>query len=215
MSKAMEKFYKKKLDDSQYHTELSIGNIKAPITVLLGPNGTGKSMSLRNFNMQLQFKSINFVTYSTSKDDIVQKGAPAFGSWDISKLACAFTSEGERMSSSFFDWANTTMLSQIMTNDKELWLLIDEADSGLSFDRLMETLLQIVSIVKMEHSKGRKIHAIFTCNSYEMAELLQSDLTDYIWVPTREHIKLGSYYKFKKRYIEYYDNVHKVVMNQE
>lgn len=214
MSKAMDKFYKKKLDDPQYYTELSLKNIKEPITVLLGPNGTGKSMSLRNISLQLQLKGINFVTYTTSKDDIVQKGAPAFGDWDVSKIACAFSSEGERMTSSFFDWANTTMLSQIMTNDKELWLLIDEADSGLSYDRLMEQMLQIVSIISMEHKKGRAIKLVCTVNSYEMAELMQSVITDYIWVPTKEHIKLGSYYKFKKRYIEYYDSVHKVVMEE-
>lgn len=214
MSKAMDEFYKKKIDDAQYYTELTMRNIKAPITVLLGPNGTGKSMSLRNINLQLQKKKINFVTYSTSKDDIVQKGAPAFGNWDVSKIAMAFSSEGERMASSFFDWANTTMLSQIMTNERELWLLIDEADSGLSFDRLMETLLQVVHIIQMEYDKGREIHAIFTCNSYEMAELMQSPITDFIWVPTKEHIKLGSYYKFKKRYLDYYDNVHKKFMEE-
>lgn len=215
MSKAMNKFYEKKLKDQQYYTELSINNIKAPITVLIGPNGTGKTMSLMNINRQLQLEKINFVTYSTSKDDIVQKGAPAFGSWDPYKLACAFTSEGERMTHSFFDWANTTMLSQIMTNDKELWLLIDEADSGLSFDRLMETIIQIVHIIVAEHEKGRKIHAIFTCNSYELFECLQSKYTDVIWVPTKQHVKIRSYYSFKKRYIDYYDNVHKKEMEEE
>lgn len=214
MNKLMKQFIDNKKENPQYYAEISIKNIKSPITVLLGPNGTGKSMSLRNINCQLQLKKINFIKYTTSKDDIVQKGAPAFGNWDVSKIACAFTSEGERMTSSFFDWANTTMLSQIMTNDKELWMLIDEMDSGLSFDRLMESLLQIVSILKMEVSRGRKIYAIFTCNSYEMAELLQSPITDYIWVPTKEHIKLGSYYKFKKKYIDYYDKVHKERNNE-
>lgn len=212
MNKLMKQFMDKKKEEPQYYKEVSIKNIKSPITVLLGPNGTGKSMSLRNINCQLQLKNINFIKYTTSKDDIVQKGAPPIGNWDISKIACAFTSEGERMTSSFFDWANTTMLSNIMTSEKELWMLIDEMDSGLSFDRLLESLLQIVNIIKMENERGRKLYAVFTCNSYEMAEALQSPITDYIWVPTKEHIKLGSYYKFKKRYIEYYDNVHKELM---
>lgn len=208
MNKQFKKFCeKKKADLFGYYSKLKLSNIKLPITVLLGPNGTGKSLSLLNLDKELQLRGINFVKYSTSRDDIVQKGAPAFGNWDPRKLACAFHSEGEKMIDSFFDWANTTMLSAIMTSNKPLYILVDEADSGLSFDRLMESILQIIHIIVMEVDKGRDIHLVITCNSYEMLECTRSKYTDFIWVPTKEHIKVSSYYNFKKRYIEYYDAV--------
>ena len=59
---------------------------------------------------------------------------------------------------------------------------------------------------KEENKRGRKIHLIVTANSYELAEVFKEEveLVAYIWVPTNEFILLGSYNKFKKRYMEYY-----------
>ena len=65
----------------------------------------------------------------------------------------------------------------------------------------------ILFIVKEETKRGRKIHLVITANSYELAEVFNNEevgLVAYIWVPTNDFILLGSYNKFKKRYIEYY-----------
>lgn len=208
----MNTFYKKKLKDSQFHTLIDLTDITKPITVLLGPNGTGKSQSLINLKYQLKKQDINYTEYSTSHDDIVQKGAPAFGSWDPWKLAQAFTSEGERMIASFFDWTNTDLLREILTNTKPLYILVDEADSGLSIDRLKESLEQIVQIITMEHErKHRDIHIIFTCNSYEMYKQLKTEnYTDFIWVPTKEHVNFNTFEDFEKPYLDFYNNVIKI-----
>lgn len=209
MNKQMKDFCEKKNSSYDYYSEITYKRIKSPITVLIGPNGTGKSMSLRGIKSYLKKNKIKYVSYSTSKDDIVSRGSSPFGSWDISKIACAFHSEGERMTDSFFDWANSDMLRGVL-EDKEcpLFVLIDEADSGLSIDRLHQTLEQIVYIAKTEHERGRDIHFIFTCNSYEMLECLQSDITDVIWVPTKQSVHIKSYEKFKKPYIEYFEVMH-------
>lgn len=208
MNKKMKRFCEKKREQFDYHTMLRLKNIKSPITLLMGPNGTGKSMSMKNIESECKEKKIKYVKYSTSNNDIVQKGAPAFGSWDPYKLACAFHSEGERMSDSFFDWANSDMLKAIL-EDKScpVCILVDEADSGLSWDRLFYTLRPIVHVIEQEHERGRDIHIIFTCNSYEMMQCLSSEYQDIIWVPTKEHIKIGSYYTYMKKYVEYYDEV--------
>lgn len=213
MNKKYQKFIDKKNEHWQHYSEISTKRIKKPITLLLGPNGTGKSMSLMSMNCKLQSDGINFIRYSTSRDDIVQKGAPAFGDWDVNKIAMAFSSEGERMSESFFDWMNTSMLSQVLTNDKPLWILVDEADSGLSIDRLVYTLSQFQFVVVSEVKRGRDIHAVLTCNSWEMLETFMSntvkDYVDIIWVPTKESIHPRNYKAFKKLYMEYFMKVHK------
>lgn len=211
MNKKYKTFINKKNENWQHYSEVTIKRINKPITILLGPNGTGKSMSLRGIEHSLNKSKINNIKYSTSKDDIVQKGAPAFGAWDISKIAMAFSSEGERMVSSFFDWVETDMLKQVLTNKEPLWLLVDEADSGLSIDRLIYTLTQFIFIIASEVDRGRDIHAVLTCNSWEMLECFMSDkakqYVDIIWVPTKESINLETYKDFKKMYVEYFNEI--------
>lgn len=209
MNKKYQQFMDKKEKDWQFYSEITTKRIKKPITVLLGPNGTGKSMSLRGLEYNLNKSKINNIKYSTSHDDIVQKGAPAFGDWDISKIAMAFSSEGERMVSSFFDWVNSDMLKSVLNNQEPLWVLVDEADSGLSIDRLMLTISQFLFVVISEVKKGRDIHAVLTCNSWEMLECLlvkgAKDYVDIIWVPSKESIHPKTYQDFKKLYHDYFD----------
>lgn len=209
MNKKYQQFMDKKEKDWQFYSEITTKRIKKPITVLLGPNGTGKSMSLKGLEYSLNKSKINNIKYSTSKDDIVQKGAPAFGDWDINKLAMAFSSEGERMVSSFFDWVNSDMLKSVLTNQEPLWVLVDEADSGLSIDRLMLTISQFLFVVISEVKKGRDIHSVLTCNSWEMLECLlvkgAKDYVDIIWVPSKESIHPKTYQDFKKLYHDYFD----------
>ena len=212
MNNKYKKFMDKKNEDWQHYSEITVKRIKKPITILLGPNGTGKSMSLRSIQNELVKSNTRYVVYSTSKDDIVQKGAPAFGDWDVSKLAMAFSSEGERMTSSFLDWSSHEMLKAIFEDQKSpLWVLVDEADSGLSIDRLLLTLSQFITVVTGEYDRGRDIHALLTCNSWVMLEifLLKSirHYVDVIWVPTKESILPSDYINFKGLYLEYFDEI--------
>lgn len=207
MNKKMHKFIENKKENWQHCTILKLKDIKSTITVLLGPNGTGKSLSLRYITDELDSKNINYIKYSTSRDDIVQKSSSPFGDWDVSKIAMAFSSEGERMVSSFFDWANSEMLREILTNNKPLYILVDEADSGLSWDRLAHSLPQILNVIIAEKTeRNRDIHLVITCNSYEMYEILNKYEIDTIWVPTKQHISPQSYKAFRKLYIEYLIN---------
>lgn len=201
----MSRFISNKKKDGEYHREISIKDLDAPITILMGPNGTGKSMSILNMVEEIKSqKDARYVRYSTSRDDIVTTGTGPFN-FDPSALAYAYASEGERMIGSFQKWANSKMLEKIMTNKDELYVIIDEADSGLSIDRLMQSLIPLKDIIKMELAKGRKLHFVFTANSYEMLEVLQSDITEIIWVPTKEKIEIDNYEEFKSLYTYYYD----------
>lgn len=204
MNKIMQQFCDMKKEHPDHYNEVTTRSCSSPITLLIGPNGTGKSMSLRHMKESLKRRKIDYVEYSTSKDDIVQKGSNPFTGFDPYKLACAFHSEGERMIDSFGEWADTVFVRAVLEHKRPLWVFIDEADSGLSIDRLWESLRQIVNIIGWEHfDKKREIHLVATCNSYEMLEVMRSKITDIIWVPTKQKIKVKSYESFKKRYMEY------------
>lgn len=208
MNKQMTKFCETKKKDPNHYTQINLSDLETPITVLLGPNGTGKSMSMRLMQDECKMHNIKYASYSTSRDDIVEKSASPFGNWDVYGIACAFHSEGERMVDSFYKWANETML-RVLLEDKEcpVYIFIDEADSGLSLDRIIQTIRPLVNIIKLD-SKHRDIHVVFTCNSFEMYQVLTSDITTFLWVPTKEQIHIDSYEDFAYRYLEYCEEMH-------
>ena len=207
MNKKMKEFCKKKRKKSDYYTQIKWYTLFNPISILLGPNGTGKSMSIRLMEEELsKYKDIKVVSYSTSQDDTVKKHTSPMD-FRPEALAAAFLSEGERMNNSFFIWIEDILLSAVLKEpSKELYIFIDEADSGLSIDKINEAFRDIIFIIKEEHRRGRKIHLVLTANSYELAEIFKDEyeIASYIWVPTDEYILLGSYNRFKKRYMEYY-----------
>lgn len=213
MNKSMRNFCKKKLNDANYYTEIDYHNLISPIVILLGPNGTGKSMSIRLMLQQLKSKgdSIRVVSYSTHNDDIVKKCSNPFN-FKPEGLVAAFFSEGERMNVSFFDWVHNDLLRAILEDrSKDVYVFIDEADSGLSIDKIYEAFKDIIYIVKEEIKKGRQIHVVITANSYELAEIFDigTDMASYLWVPTKEYINLGTYEHFKKKYLDYYNEMNK------
>lgn len=202
----MKEFCKKKRQTPDHYTQIKWYTLFRPIVVLLGPNGTGKSMSLHLMKEDLEKSdSVRVISYSTSLDDTVKKHTSPMD-FRPEALAAAFLSEGERMNRSFFTWIDDVLLPNVLKDKKELYIIIDEADSGLSIDKINEAFRDIIFIIKEEVKRGRKIHLVITANSYELAEVFAEDyeLCGYIWVPTNEYISLGSYNKFKKRYLEYY-----------
>ena len=206
LNKKMKEFCKKKLQKPDYYTEVKWYSLLQPITILLGPNGTGKSTSIKLMRQELSNTGhTNVIAYSTTQDDTVKKHTTPFDMRPEAFLA-AFMSEGERMNQSFFTWVKDIMLPAVLKNKEELFIFIDEADSGLSLDKIQEAFRDIIFIIKEENKRGRRIHLIVTANSYELADVFKEEveLVAYIWVPTNEFILLGSYNKFKKRYMEYY-----------
>lgn len=185
---------------------LTPDNIVKSITLLLGPNGTGKSMSIRNLFEEFRGNGYKAFIYSNKGEDIVTHHSE----WDPRKLVCAFHSEGERICDSINDWADRVYLKELLTNTDDIVFLFDEFDSGLSYDRLQNQIRDFNNIIQLEKEKHplRIVKYIYTCNSYEMLECfdnISDELLDIIWVPTKEHIPKMSYEEFKNRYIQYYE----------
>ena len=211
MNKQMKNFCDNKKKDLDYHKEIKYYTLFSPITILLGPNGTGKSASIKLIKDDLKRLDYNVVYYSTSNDDVVKKYGGPFR-FRPSAIRAAFLSEGERMKESFTTWVEEEMIPAILKDKNDLFILIDEADSGLSLDKMYETFCDIIFIIKQELKNNRRIKMVISANSYELAELFNSEesgTVSYIWVPTEEYIILGSYNKFKKSYIEYDEEMNK------
>lgn len=206
-------FCNRKKQHPDYYRVVEFNDILTPITILLGPNGTGKTMSIMTIEHECKKNGINYIKYSNKHDDIVTK---ASWDWDPYKLACAFHSEGERITDSFFEWCNSEVLEQLLTNVKPIYVMIDELDSGLSYDKLHMIIHQWLSIINHELEKHpyRIVRFIFTCNSYEMLEMFDgnSKVLRY-WVPTKQIIEPRGYKEFRKYYMEYDKYMNKDIYN--
>ena len=83
----------------------------------MGPNGTGKSMSLKNIEYECNKENIICKRYSNKHNDIVQN-------WrDISDLFSAFRSEGERIIDSVEKWASRELVKDLLTNEDDIYCL--------------------------------------------------------------------------------------------
>lgn len=203
---------KKKRPD--HYNKIQLKDCVSVITILLGPNGTGKSMSLRLLEEECKKKKINYLKYSNEQEDIVKK---AGWDWDPYKLACAFHSEGERIHDSFFEWCNSVLLKELLTNTEDIYVMIDELDSGLSFDKIYYIAKQWLSILTMEKEKNpnRIVKFIFTANSYEMIRCFRSDPRVILfWIPSHEQIVIKNYKDFENMYMEYYKYMYEEEENE-
>lgn len=209
MNYRMKKFCEKKKENLDYYSEITWQDLYKPITILLGPNGTGKSMSIKLMEDDLKDRDgIVVVSYIAHRDDTTKKHTTPFDMRPES-LSAFFTSEGERHEFSFAIWVNEELFRTVSLNkDKEIYVLIDEGDSGLSPDRILNTYSMLLNIVNDMLSRGINIHVVISCNTYELAEVFKdSPITWYYWLPSKEYISLDGYKRFKKRYLDYYKEV--------
>lgn len=206
MNKKDKKFIEQKKKSSDHYNTISTKMIHHRWTVLIGPNGTGKSMSLKNIKHELKHnKDVSVFMYSNHQENPAPQAIPPFGDIDKDYLTALVSSEGESITIIFWKWLGKNIPYKNLINDTTpLWLLIDELDSGLSIDRIYEQLKALSSLVS-KASMNRDIKVIISCNSYELLECIYelTDDNDIIWIPSKTHIKLPTYKQFKKLYIDY------------
>lgn len=209
-------------------------NPDSDLHIFIGPNGSGKSMSLRELEEEINKKyndgcniyngRISFVglfgddpkitkpviTYKTHNDDVMKNTMD----FDPYRMMSAFRSEGERMDDSLYFWYQDVFIKLINKyKPTEYYLLLDELDSGLSFDRISLQLMQLRGIIDLEIKRGAKVHTIITANSYELLEVAQKlfDKTSIYWVPTKKQIEVDSYIKFRELYKSRYKTLLKEI----
>lgn len=217
MNQKFKRFCDKKYKDPEYYKEINPDKLTTDITILLGPNGSGKSMSFRLLESYFKNNNIECLTYSNKRNDIVD----TCFNFDIRKLICAFHSEGERIKDSIYEFSGSHFVNKLLSNEKDIYVLIDELDSGLSIDSLLNIISEYIQVITLEKYKHpeRTIKLVFSCNSYEMLDSFYIALDEVkndplyykgyipeislIWVPTMEYIYVSSYDAFIKRYMDY------------
>lgn len=202
-------FIEKKKKDFSHHVVVPESLLNSPIVILTGCNGSGKSQTLKKLDKEWKEK-YEVLSYRTSKEGRSKNYVNPWNSDSYSYargLASCFESEGERMQDLFSLWADQVLLPKLCKTRDPIRVLIDEADSGLSWDKVMYSLSGISrTIVPMELERGRDIKFIFTANSYPMIEALDSPNTKILWVPTKEEWAPKTYEEFKEPYKYYFEN---------
>lgn len=186
---------------------LDLEEITSPITILFAPNGCGKTTTLKHLSAQAKKQNITVVDWNTSADDYKRiLGSPVHVQEQQSEAMSLWNrSEGEQISKNMSMWADEKFLPKIWADREPILILFDETDSGLSYDRMLHTLSCLINIVGMELNRKRDIKMVFSSNSYEMLKAMESEITQNIWLPTKEVWTPKSYEEFIKPYQKFYD----------
>lgn len=164
----------------------TLDNKKSNFIALLGANGSGKSMSLRDIAEELSKDDKLYIQFASKQDDVVKNANPFAKDDDyLSSLTSAFTSEGERIATSFVKWMkkNAMDLSRKVkeSNDTDMYWLLDEIDSGFSYDRLRVHVDFLQSVYEIEKKNGIEVTFVLTVNSYELLSLIQKLPNHQVW----------------------------------
>ncbi len=208
MNKQMKAFCDRKKKDPEYYEVIQKRKIDmTPINILLGPNGTGKTMSLRTIEEECNDKGLVVCRFYTGGFNPVNDRY-----FRPERLITAFHSEGEHLKESIEFWFGDYVIKELLSHEKDVYILIDQIDSGMSIDKMLSFVNDMLFILNEEKKKhpNRKIRFVFTSNSYEFIDIFKNDtFVSIYWVPTKSIMKVGTYEKFRERYLEYYSYMHK------
>lgn len=140
------------------------------VTVLVGCNGIGKTTLLKQIKYQLEKQEIPFLSYDNLNDggSTALTRAIFYGSADLAgSLFCA--SEGEQIAINIANRAGQigVFFRNEVPDAKEVWLIFDAIDSGLSIDNIVELKEDLFSII-FEMNQGKDIYIVVSANEYEM-----------------------------------------------
>lgn len=153
------------------YTKSSV-TIKEGLTILCGCNGSGKSTLLSQINKSLKENKIPCLYFDNRFEGGANSVSDAAAFGDIRFIARSFmSSEGELII------MNTTRLAQKIRSfigenrqKKEIFLLLDGIDSGLSIDNIIDLKRNLLKPAIEDCKKNRIIlYIIVAANVYELA----------------------------------------------
>ena len=156
------------------------------VVPLFGPNGVGKSTLISAIESQsvevVKDKPTHLYCYSNSRDNFKNRKPRSYmESFDPEYVSARFdaqrVSEGQSIIYSMFDLLdmlrNTKVFERI--HGKDLLILLDEIDSGMSIDNIDITMRKIKNLVKMRSD----LQVIFSFNSPRVLKHFSKVLSMY------------------------------------
>ena len=139
------------------------------LTVLVGCNGCGKSTLIRQIAYKLEKAKIPYVKYDNLHDGNTNARSKAAFYGDYSFLGTSLmSSEGENVVLNLGNVAREIgTLVRCYPESKELWILLDAIDSGLSIDNVVELKEQLFDTI-FEHNKDKDVYIITASNEFEL-----------------------------------------------
>ena len=146
---------------------------KVGVTVLVGCNGSGKTTLLRQLARTLDNKDLLYVKYNNLTDggSNTRSKAVCYGNMEL-LVASMCSSEGENIAMNLSNVAR--QIRQLSNtchkhNLKQLFVLIDAIDSGMSIDTIEDVKKYLFTPV-LEDNDDLEVYIIVSANDYTMAK---------------------------------------------
>lgn len=168
--------------------------IEPGLSILVGCNGCGKTTFLRCLREQLKEEKVLHIFYSNLTDggEYARSKAGFLGDFDFLATAIC-SSEGENIVMNLAGIARDIgCLVRRHPDEKEMWLLFDAIDSGLSIDNVLDIKKHLFDLIFKEN-KDKKVYIVVAANGYEMCK--NEKCFD---VCRGEYIKFNSYDEYFK-----------------
>ena len=170
-------------------------NIEPGLTVLVGCNGSGKTTFLTMLEQELTRNKIHCIKF----DNLLNGGnnakqAAAFRDDFAFVMQAAMSSEGENIILNMGQLAaKAGRFVKENPDIKELWILMDAVDSGLSVDNICDVKQYLFKpILNDKRLFGKNVYIVVSANTYEMA--CDANCLD---VQTFQYRQFSSYEEYK------------------
>lgn len=142
------------------------------VTILVGCNGYGKSTMLEQIRTTLDNECIKYISYDNEHEGGAHAMSKAGFLGNMELLANLFmSSEGEKIIQNVGEIAASIgKFVRNNINEKELWIIFDAVDSGLSIDNMIDIKKYLFKTI-LEDCKNKDVDIYIVCstNSFEMA----------------------------------------------
>lgn len=176
-------------------------DLQPGLTVLVGCNGSGKSTLLRQLSEKANDLGIPVISYNNLRDGQENGMNYALNQLgDLNLLAnLAMSSEGEQIYLNFGNFTKRigNFIRNLGPDKKEIFVLLDALDSGLSIDQVSEMKDFFAFVCEEEKKNGKEIYFVVSSNEYELC-----DGSRCLILPEMEYASFSSYQDYKQSILD-------------
>lgn len=187
--------YTRPFNDKERLYQNRMITINPGVTVLVGCNGSGKSTLLRQISGALRRDKISVFEYDNYREGGYSAREVAGHGDDMNLFATLLTSsEGEQIVLNMGTVAQR--IGQFVKKhrgEKQIWVLLDALDSGLSIDNIDE-LIGLFDLIVSDNREQSEVYIVISSNAYE---LCRSTSTHCFDVTNGKYVKFLNYEEYR------------------